>query len=42
MFMGYEVEFTQKMPTATGVSQLCAAFGNLRRGRENPARCPPV
>jgi len=32
MFMGYEVEFTQKMPTATGVSQLCAVFGNLRQG----------
>ena len=31
-YFGYPVEFTQVMPKATGVSQICALLANLRQG----------
>lgn len=31
-YLGYPVEFTQVMPKATGVSQICALLANLRQG----------
>lgn len=31
-FLGYPVEFTQVMPKAEANSQICAIFGNLKRG----------
>jgi len=31
-YLGYPVEFTQVMPKATGVSQICAFLANLRQG----------
>jgi len=31
-YLGYPVEFTQVMPKATGISQICALLANLRQG----------